>query len=145
MMYQMDLVLLLQLVLVLFYSSLYSIDHMLYIKDTHTHTYIYIYIYTHYLCMHLYHIYVYIYMRAGIYLVTNSHPQVFGVARGNIFSRFASQRRWDGMSRTEVGNLHTNFSSPTRWFSSRFVTRPTNRNRNGRKMDFLTFLENARR
>ena len=84
-------------------------------------------------------------MRAGIYLVTNSHPQVFGVARGNIFSRFASQRRWDGMSRIEVGNLHTNFSSPTRWFSSRFVTRPTNQNRNGPKMFFFTFLENAPR
>ena len=49
------------------------------------------------------------------------------------------------MSKADVGDFHTNFSSPTRWFSSRFVTRPTNRNRNGPKMDFFTFLENAPR
>ena len=37
------------------------------------------------------------------------------------------------MSKADVGDFHTNFSSPTRCFSSRFKTRPENQNRNGPK------------
>ena len=49
------------------------------------------------------------------------------------------------MSKADVGDFHTIFSSPTRCFSSRFMTRPKNRNRNRQKITVLTFLEDAPR
>ena len=52
-----------------------------------------------------------------------------GVARGDICSWFASWCRGEGMSKIDVWSLHTNFLSPTRWFSSRFMTWPKQRNR----------------
>ena len=82
------------------------------------------------MCVCVYMCMCVLYTRAGILLQQTRTLRFYGGSLRQHFSRFASERRWDGMLRNEVGSLHTNFSSPTIWFSSRFMIRPKNRNRN---------------
>ena len=49
------------------------------------------------------------------------------------------------MSKADVGDFHTNFSSPMRCFSSWLMAWPKKQNRNAPKINLFTFLENAPR